>query len=142
MTYGLAAPDSLADLLSVNDPTTADWEQNTFDAFLHEFHEILELDRPEADVSDLVDAIDHAVSHIGVDHVGIGSDFNHSSGVVGWMTVADNLNVTAELLLRGYTDQEIAQLWGENYLRVRQRALDAAAPARAPADRGGAGSRG
>ncbi|MEV5492902.1 membrane dipeptidase [Streptomyces bobili] len=140
VAYGLAAPGSLADLLSVNDPATADWDQDTFDAFLHEFHEILELDRPEADLSDLVDAIDHAVSHVGIDHVGIGSDFNHSSGVVGWMTVADNLNVTAELLIRGYTDEEIAQLWGENYLRVWQLALDAADPAKAPCDNG-AGSR-
>ncbi|MFM9499656.1 dipeptidase [Streptomyces galilaeus] len=137
VAYGLASPNSLADLLSVNDPTTADWGQDTFDTFLHEFHEILELDRPEADIADLVDAIDHAVTHAGIDHVGIGSDFNHSSGVIGWMTVADNLNVTAELVRRGYTDQEIAQLWGENFLRVWQQALDAADPARSPADGNG-----
>jgi hypothetical protein len=129
--YGLASPATLADLLSVNDPATAHWDQDTFDAFLHEFHEILELDRPEADVNDLVDAIDHAVWHAGIDHVGIGSDFNHSSGVTGWMTVADNLNVTAELIRRSYTDQEIAKLWGGNFLRVWQHALDAADSRRA-----------
>lgn len=132
VAYGLASPATLADLLSVNDPATAHWDQDTFDAFLHEFHEILELDRPEADVNDLVDAIDHAVWHAGIDHVGIGSDFNHSSGVTGWMTVADNLNVTAELIRRGYTDQEIAKLWGGNFLRVWQHALDAADSAKAP----------
>lgn len=124
--YGLAAPKTVADLMSVNDPATAAWDDDKFWDFLHVFHEVLELDKPVATVADYVDAIDHTVRTIGIDHVGIGSDFNHASGVRGWMTVADNLNVTAELLSRGYSDEEIARLWGENFFRVWDQVLDGA----------------
>ncbi len=73
---------------------------------------------PRATVSDLVDSIDYAVQKIGVDHVGIASDFGHGGGVTGWMHVGETYNVTAELLRRGYSEQEIAKIWGGNWLRV------------------------
>lgn len=73
---------------------------------------------PRATVSDLVDSIDYTVQKIGVDHVGIASDFGHGGGVIGWMHVGESYNVTAELLRRGYSEQEIAKLWGGNWLRV------------------------
>jgi membrane dipeptidase len=71
-----------------------------------------------ANVSDFVDHIDHAVKLIGIDHVGISSDFDGGGGVTGWNDAAQTFNVTLELVRRGYTEQQIAQLWGGNLLRV------------------------
>lgn len=69
-------------------------------------------------VSDFVDHIDYMVDLIGIDHVGISSDFHGGGGIVGWNDAAESLNVTIELVKRGYTEEEIAKLWGENLLRV------------------------
>jgi len=69
-------------------------------------------------VAQLVDAIGYAVKKIGVDHVGIASDFNHGGGVAGWQNEGEAQNVTAELLRRGYSERDIAKLWGGNFLRV------------------------
>jgi membrane dipeptidase len=71
-----------------------------------------------ATVSDLVDHVDHAVRRIGLDHVGISSDFDGGGGVEGWMNAAETPNVTAELARRGYGPREIALLWSGNFLRV------------------------
>jgi membrane dipeptidase len=73
---------------------------------------------PRPNVSDFVDHIDHAVELIGIDHVGISSDFDGGGGVEGWDDASETLNVTIELVRRGYTEEEIAQLWGGNLLRV------------------------
>lgn len=72
-----------------------------------------------------VDQIDYIAKQIGVDHVGVGSDFNHGAGVPGFDSAADAPNVTAELLRRGYTSDQIAAIWGGNFLRVL-RAAEAA----------------
>lgn len=77
-------------------------------------------------VSDLVDHIDHAVSVAGIDHVGIVSDFDGGGGVVGWEDVSETPAVTYELIERGYSEEDIAKLWGGNVLRV-MRAVEAAA---------------
>lgn len=69
-------------------------------------------------VSDLVDHIDYLVKKIGIDHVGISSDFDGGGGIDGWDDASETLNVTIELVKRGYTEEEIAKLWGENLLRV------------------------
>ncbi len=81
---------------------------------------IAELDEkwPKATVSDFVDHIDHAVELIGIDHVGISSDFDGGGGVAGWNDASETLNVTIELVRRGYTEKEIEKLWGGNLLRV------------------------
>lgn len=74
-----------------------------------------------ATVVHFVDHIDYAVGLVGVDHVGIGSDFNGSGGmggVTGWSDASETVNVTAELLRRGYTEEEIRKIWGGNLLRV------------------------
>lgn len=71
-----------------------------------------------ATVAQLVDAIAYAVQRIGVDHVGIASDFNHGGGVEGWQDEGQAQNVTIELLRRGYSERDIAKLWGGNFLRV------------------------
>jgi microsomal dipeptidase-like Zn-dependent dipeptidase len=116
--YGLKEPTSLSNALSINDAETKDWSPETFDKFLHEFHVVLELDKPVATVQHLVDAIEHTIRVAGIDHVGISSDFNHSGGVIGWMHAGETLNVTAELLQRGHSETDIGKLWGQNYLRL------------------------
>ena len=73
---------------------------------------------PAADVATFVDHIDYAVELIGLDHVGISSDFDGGGGVEGWNHAGETFNVTLELVRRGYTEAEVAQLWGGNLLRV------------------------
>ena len=69
-------------------------------------------------VADFVDHIDHAVKLIGVEHVGISSDFDGGGGIQGWNDASETSNVTLELVRRGYSEQQIAKLWGLNTLRV------------------------
>ena len=71
-----------------------------------------------ADVSDFVDHIDYAVKLIGIDHVGISSDFDGGGGVDGWNSAAETFNVTLELVRRGYTEEQIGKIWSGNLLRV------------------------
>lgn len=73
---------------------------------------------PRANVKDLVDHIDYAVKLIGIDHVGISSDFDGGGGIDGWNSAAEAFNVTLELVGRGYTEEEIGKLWSGNLLRV------------------------
>jgi membrane dipeptidase len=73
---------------------------------------------PRASVKDLVDHIDYAVKLIGIDHVGISSDFDGGGGIDGWDSAAEAFNVTLELVKRGYTEKQIGQLWSGNLLRV------------------------
>ena len=69
-------------------------------------------------MADVVDHIDHVVQIIGIDHVGIGTDFDGGGGVDGCQTVAEMKNITIELLRRGYTKNEIEKIWGGNIMRV------------------------
>src|SRR4051812_6464776 len=71
-----------------------------------------------ATVKDFVDHIDYAVKLIGIDHVGISSDFDGGGGVEGWDGADETFNVTLELVRRGYTEPQIASLWSGNLLRV------------------------
>jgi len=71
-----------------------------------------------ATVADFVNHIDYAVKLIGIDHVGISSDFDGGGGVEGWSDATETFNVTLELVKRGYTEAEIAKLWSGNLLRV------------------------
>jgi membrane dipeptidase len=73
---------------------------------------------PRATVKDFVDHIDYAVKLIGVDHVGISSDFDGGGGVDGWNQASETFNVTLELVRRGYTEEQIAKMWSGNLLRV------------------------
>lgn len=73
---------------------------------------------PAVDVGDLVDHIDYLVEKIGIDHVGISSDFDGGGGIEGWSDASETLNVTLELVKRGYTEAQIEQLWSGNLLRV------------------------
>jgi membrane dipeptidase len=69
-------------------------------------------------VDDMLDHLDYIVERIGVDHVGIGTDFNHGSAVKGFSDASEALNVTIGLLERGYGAEEIEKIWGGNFLRV------------------------
>jgi len=73
---------------------------------------------PRATVADFVDHIDYAVKLIGIDHVGISSDFDGGGGVDGWSDASETFNVTLELVRRGYTEEQIAKIWSGNLLRV------------------------
>lgn len=75
---------------------------------------------PAATVKDFVNHIDYVVKRIGIDHVGISSDFDGGGGVDGWRNAGESLNVTAELVRRGYTAGEIEKIWGGNLLRVME----------------------
>ena len=73
---------------------------------------------PAVNVSDFVDHIDYMVKLMGIDHVGISSDFDGGGGIEGWSDASETFNVTLELVKRGYTEEEIAKLWSGNLLRV------------------------
>lgn len=72
----------------------------------------------DVDVAKFVDHIDYAVKRIGVEHVGIASDFDGGGGVKGWDDASETANVTRELMRRCYSEDQIRALWGGNLLRV------------------------
>ena len=78
-------------------------------------------------MKDFVDHIDYAVKLIGVDHVGLSSDFDGGGGVDGWNQASETFNVTLELVRRGYTEEQIAQMWSGNLLRVMRAVENTAA---------------
>ena len=76
---------------------------------------------PPVNVSDFVDHIDYIKNKIGIDHVGISSDFDGGGGIEGWKDASETFNVTLELVKRGYSEEEIAKIWSGNLLRVLDR---------------------
>ncbi len=101
--------------------------------YLYPFELYWEMDDPEVQATflstvsnllgpgsleDMLRHIDYLVERVGVDHVGIGTDFNHGSGIAGFDDASEAMNVTAALLERGYSPAEIGQIWGGNFLRV------------------------
>jgi len=66
----------------------------------------------------MLNHIDYIAQRVGVDHVGIGTDFNHGSGIQGFKDASEAMNVTAALIKRGYSEEEIARIWGGNFVRV------------------------
>jgi membrane dipeptidase len=75
---------------------------------------------PRANVKDFVDHIDYIVKKIGLDHVGISSDFDGGGGIDGWNDASETFNVTLELVRRGYTEEQIGKIWSGNLLRVME----------------------
>lgn len=121
-----AAQDAVREELGIT--SYAAWEGLTDEerAEYRRRMEAIEAEYPGGNVGDLVDHVDHAVEVMGIDHVGIASDFDGGGGVTGWNSAAEAMNVTRELIDRGYTEAEIQKLWGGNFLRV-WRAVEAAA---------------
>ena len=75
---------------------------------------------PPVSVEDFVDHIDYLKNKIGIDHVGISSDFDGGGGIDGWQDASETLNVTKALVKRGYSEVEIEKIWGGNLLRVME----------------------
>ncbi len=73
---------------------------------------------PDVTLAQFADHIDHAVKTVGVEHVGLSADFDGGGGLQGWDSAAESFNVTRELLTRGYSEADLAKLWGGNILRV------------------------
>lgn len=81
---------------------------------------------PPATVKDFVNHIDYAVKLIGIDHVGISSDFDGGGGLSDWRDASQTFNVTLELVRRGYTEEQIGKIWSGNLLRVMAKVEDVA----------------
>ncbi len=97
-------------------------------AKVEEEHDALEARYPSPPVyvKDAVDHIDHIVHLIGIDHVGIGTDFDGGGGLADCNDVTQLKNITIELVRRGYSKKQIAKIWGGNVLRVMQQVGEAA----------------
>ena len=95
--------------------TERDRYMKTYRAMSEEAASMMSDEDPKpVDVADYVDHIDYLVKKMGLDHVGISSDFDGGGGIYGWNDASETLNVTAELVKRGYTEAQIAQLWSGN----------------------------
>lgn len=89
------------------------------EALYKEWNEVEAMDQDKLPtVKDLCDHIDHVKSLVGVDYVGIGSDFDGGGGLRDCVDVSQFPNITRELIRRGYTETEIKKIWGGNLLRV------------------------
>jgi membrane dipeptidase len=82
---------------------------------------------PRATIEDYLNHIDYLVKRIGINHVGIGTDFDHGAGIVGFKDASEAPNVTLGLLQRGYSAEDIAKIWSGNFMRVFKAAEAAAA---------------
>ena len=78
------------------------------------------------DIDDFIDHIDYVVDLIGVDYVGISSDFGGGGGINGWIDASETKLLTRKLKKRGYSSKEIEKIWGGNILRVWKRVEDIA----------------
>ena len=83
-------------------------------------------ENPDVTLATFIDHVVHAVEVAGVDHVGLSGDFDGGGGVEGWDGAADSANVTAALLERGYSEEDLAKIWGGNLLRVMREVAAAA----------------
>ena len=82
--------------------------------------------RRSATVSDVVDHIDHIVRVAGINHVGIGTDFDGGAGLDGCYDVSELRNITVELVRRGYSEEQIRKIWGGNFMRVFRKTIEVA----------------
>jgi membrane dipeptidase len=85
---------------------------------------------PRATVRDFVDHIDYIVKKIGIEHVGISSDFDGGGGIDGWNDASETFNVTLELVRRGYSEEQIGRIWSGNLLRVMEQVAKVAGRSR------------
>jgi len=80
----------------------------------------------EANILDAINHLNHAVNVMGIEHVGIGTDFDGDGGIRGCASASELINFTRRLLLERYTEQQIEMIWGGNFLRVMQQVQEAA----------------
>ena len=110
--------DELLDLIKVNGGVV---QTTALGAFLTDRKD------PPPNMDDFMDHIDYMVEKIGIDHVGISSDFDGGGGIVGWNDASETMNVTSALRETGYSESEIEKLWGGNLLRVLDEVQEIAA---------------
>lgn len=91
---------------------------------------------PRAKLDDYLDHIDYVVERIGIDHVGIGTDFDHGAGIIDYRDASEAMNVTRALLERGYSPADIEKIWSGNFMRVLGRVEAAAALPPCPSEAG------
>lgn len=115
--FGLNTPLDTAGVFALADPATATWSDDRLDDYRAELHAILDV-TPRATLDDYLDVVEEAIALAGVDHVGFSSDFNQYGGVEGWAHAGQSPIVTEHLLRRGYSEIDIAKLWGGNFLRA------------------------
>ena len=109
-----------ADVLKLPEAERAEYGQK-LQAFRTRVNPVLRermKDTPDVDVKDFVDHIDYLVKKMGIDHVGIASDFDGGGGVQGWDNAAETFSITLELVRRGYSKKDIEKIWSGNLLRV------------------------
>jgi len=130
----------IADSLELEWHERSDWPTLTKAqqvAFMENYPKVMAIGKEKADtmegvpeavnVADFVNHIDYMVDLIGIDHVGISSDFDGGGGIEGWSDASETFNVTLELVTRGYSEDEIEKLWGGNLLRVLDKVQEVAA---------------
>lgn len=105
--------------------TTDHMSKEEFQTFIKAYGTVIK-SMPLPTVAQYVDHIDYAVERLGIDHVGISSDFEHGGGVDGWNDVSETGNVTLELVRRGYSQEDVTKILGGNFLRVMREAENAA----------------
>ena len=89
------------------------------------YHGFLRSDGATASIIDGINHLEHAIQIMGIDHVGIGTDFDGDGGVPGMANSSELINFTIELLRRRYSEEDIAKIWGGNWLRVMRQAQEA-----------------
>jgi len=72
----------------------------------------------EATVMDALQHLEHAIKVMGIDHVGIGTDFDGDGGIRGFANSSEVINFTRQLMARRYSEADIQKIWGGNFLRV------------------------
>ncbi|MPV35683.1 dipeptidase [Georgenia subflava] len=126
--FGLRAHVGPSDYYALLDQETAGWDEQTFTDYFREYHAKVRHDWPRTDVERLIDSVDHVAELVGVDHVGLASDFHHGGGVAGWLDHTQTPHVTAALRRR-YDETDVAKIWGGNLLRLwREVRADREAP--------------
>ncbi len=120
--------------LKPGDDPRARLDAETYETYRATYRAYSDQGWKNASLVDWLDAVDYAVRLVGIDHVGLSSDFNHGGGVRGYAHVGEGPNVTRELLKRGYSEADIAKLWGGNFLRVFKQVEAVAADLRRQTD--------
>ncbi|MEM1257748.1 MAG: dipeptidase [Bacteroidota bacterium] len=114
-----AARDSAVAALRANMKPISEMTDEERSALRKSFQELNEkFPNPPATVEHVADHIDHIVKVAGIDHVGIGCDFDGGGGIEGVFDASEVMNITIELVRRGYTEEQIAKIWGGNLIRV------------------------
>ena len=108
--------EALAELRKKYENRQSDADREKYDSERREIDK--KYPQRRATVSDAINHIDHIVNLIGIDHIGIGTDFDGGGGLEGCMDASEVRNITDELIWRGYTEEQIRKIWGGNYMRV------------------------